>query len=180
VPYDTILLDIAVEEDGKADDDKTKLAIAGKQDLLNRSQALGIGQEYKRHEDDAESVRLSVEQDALKGPNKRVFLYEHGEVLLPARKRVAGNEKRQRFVLGVADPGARSLLSRDDLTVCIDDTHGMGVYEDVMHLTTVIVPDENMEGRPVAYILSTDKDQATLVQVGFTNCKRLFISLEIF
>ncbi len=68
------------------------------------------------------------------------------------------------FQLCIMDTAGVERLKKAE-KVCIDARHGMGQHEDAITLTTFIVPDDNMQGRPVAHFLSTGTSQEVMQPV---------------
>ena len=115
-------------------------------DIDNIDEQFGIKEDYKRHSDDATSVKLWV--DEMSGCNDNpVLLYNAGDL---------------NFVMVLQSPLQKTMLKQRSAqsTICIDDTHGTNAYQ--FHLTTLMVIDEFGEGFPTAWCVSSHVDSNTL------------------
>ncbi|XP_065896991.1 uncharacterized protein [Dysidea avara] len=126
-----------------------RIHIITKKDIRNIEKAFGL-RGNERHEDDATSVGLWVEE-MRQSDNNPVLLYKAQGV----------NDStlcKDDFVLALQTPFQAYMLMTfgNDKVVCIDSTHGTNA------LTTVIVVDELGEGYPVAWCLSNRTDTVLL------------------
>ena len=120
--------------------------LATAKDIDNIDEKFGTKDDYKRHSDDATSVKLWI--DEMNGCDSNpVLLYDAGDLS---------------FLMVLQSPLQRNLLKQrcSQSTICVDDTHGTNAYE--FHLTTLMVIDEFGEGFPTAWCVSSHIDSDTL------------------
>ena len=123
-----------------------RIHLATAKDIDNIDEKFGTKDDYKRHSDDATSVKLWV--DEMNGcDGNPVLLYDAGDLS---------------FLMVLQSPLQRNLLKQrcSQSTICVDDTHGTNAYE--FHLPTLMVIDEFGEGFPTAWCVSSHIDSDTL------------------
>ena len=133
-----------------ADHAPKRLHLITTKDIRNIEKGYGIDSGHIRHQDDATSVKLWVDDMSSAESNNPVLLYEPQET--------EGTE----FMLVLQSNFQAEMLKIlcSGKTVCVDDTHGTNSYG--FHLTTVVVIDEYGEGFPAAWCISSHIDTNTL------------------
>ena len=138
-------------------DNVKRIHLTTRKDIQNIERSFGL-REAKKHQDDATSVSLWV-QEMSKSKVNPVLLY----------KTQGQNEfsecpslKRDDFMLVIQAPNQKQLLQKfGSNIVCMDDTHGTNRYH--FYLITVLVVDEFGEGCPVAWCLCNRTDLYILI-----------------
>ncbi len=127
-----------------------RIHIITRKDIINIERSFGL-QGNRRHDDDATSVKLWVEEINQNGNYSPVLLYK-------GQGQEGANLQERDFVLGIQTQQQGKMLKTfgNDRVVCIDATHGTNGYD--FSLITIIVVDEFGEGYPVAWCLSNRTD----------------------
>lgn len=117
-----------------------------KKDIHNIKRDFNINSNMKRHEVDAVSVKLWVEEMKNNGDNSIAFFKEQGQ---------SGNDyklKDKDFVLVIMTDFQKEMIAKYGKDkICIDGTHGLNSYD--FNLYSVLV-DEYKNGIPVAFCFS--------------------------
>ena len=146
-----IIITLCVYSTGLYTDNAPKrLHLITTKDISNIERSYGINSDHIRHQDDATSVKLWIEDMKSTESNNPVLLYEPQEM--------EGTE----FLLVLQSLFQANMLKIlcSGKTVCVDVTHGTNSYG--FHLTTVVVIDEYGEGFPAAWCISSHIDTNTL------------------
>ncbi|XP_049939164.1 uncharacterized protein LOC126413307 [Schistocerca serialis cubense] len=134
-----------------------RIHLLEKKDLHNIKRDFDIGYATKKHENDAVSVRLWVEEMKRQSDNPVLYFKQ--------QKQVDPNFQDEDFILIImTDFQAEQLLKYGEDKICVDGTHGMTAYD--FQLFTIVVVDRYGAGMPVAFCFSNRGDM----------CLCLFIS----
>ena len=121
--------------------------------------------EHQRHQDDATSVYLKVEEMTKQKLNP-VLLYKAQDQTPSVHHTLKNND----FAIGIQTPLQAEMLIQlsKDSVICVDSTHGTNGYN--FNLITIVVIDEYGEGYPVAWCISNREDH-TLSQIFYNEIK---------
>ena len=127
----------------------TRKHLATTQDVRNIERSFCLGVNGRRHDDDATSVKVWVDDMRSQEINNPVLLYEHTE---------------DAFILVIQSKFQAELLRKyaSQNVVCVDDTHGTNAYN--FNLITLIVVDEYGEGFAVAWSICDKNNSESLVK----------------
>lgn len=105
----------------------------------------------KRHENDAVSLDLWVQENTSKNPDGNPILYYKKQGI------ASPYLKQEDFCLIIMNKFQKSMIQKfGSSTLTIDGTHGMNCYD--FELTTLMVLDEYRQGFPVSFMFSNRKD----------------------
>lgn len=129
-----------------------------RKDIANIERCYGL-KGSRRHDDDATSVELWVNEMNQRGTESSVLVYKPQGKVTDGNTNLLAND----FVLTIQTPLQADMLKKfgPDKVICIDATHGTNGYD--FSLITVIVVDEFGEGYPVAWCLSNRTDLTLLI-----------------
>lgn len=135
-----------------------RIHLITRKDIANIEKAYGLKVD-RRHDDDATSVMLWVEEMKTKADENPVLIYKpQGSSTELSYMHI--ND----FVLAIQTPLQAEMLKRfGNNVLCIDATHGTNGYD--FSLITLIVIDEFGEGYPVAWCLSNRTDLTVLLNL---------------
>ena len=136
-----------------------RLYLITRKDIRNIERPFGL-QGNRRHDDDATSVALWVEEMKQAGMQSPVLLYKaQGEQM------DGSNLHNRDFVLCIQTAQQANLLQKfgNGKVVCMDATHRTNSCD--FSLITLIVVDEFAEGYPVAWCLSNQTDLTLLLKM---------------
>ena len=153
VPSQHILDTIRSEVGSKFD----RIHLTTRKDITNIERSFGL-HGNKRHDDDATSVMLWVEEMRKTGTKSPVLVYKR-----QGEKITGCNLHEKDFVLGIQTPLQAEMLKTfgNNSIICIDATHGTNGYD--FELITVMVVDEFGEGYPIAWCISNRTDLSLLL-----------------
>ena len=134
-----------------------RIHLISRKDIRNIERAYGLNGD-RRHDDDATSVELWVNEMNDKGDQSPVLLYKP-----QGKNKTFDNLHANDFVLAIQTPMQADMMKAlgNEKVVCIDATHGTNGYD--FSLITVLVTDEFGEGYPVAWCLSNRTDLTLLL-----------------
>lgn len=128
-----------------------RVHITTAKDVDNIDRMFGINAEWRKHDNDAASVTLLVEE---------MKSHEDNPVL---HYKPLENDSED-FMLVLQSPFQANMLKNcsSQKAVFVDDTHGTNAYG--FHLTTLLVVDEYGEGFPVAWCISSHIDTESITK----------------
>ncbi|XP_047108757.1 uncharacterized protein LOC124777406 [Schistocerca piceifrons] len=130
-----------------------RIYLLEKKDLHNIKRDFDIGYATKKHENDAVSVKLWVEEMKRQSDNPVLYFKQ--------QKQVDPNFQDEDFILIImTDFQAEQLLKYGEDKICVDGTHGMTAYD--FQLFTIVVVDRYGAGMPVAFCFSNRGDMCLL------------------
>ena len=118
-------------------------------DIRNIEKSFGLNIDGQKHNDDATSVKLWVEEMKCQGESNPVLLYDH-------------NDSSDDFIIVLQSTLQAEMLKHlaSQKVVCIDDTHGTNAYN--FYLSSLMVIDEFGEGFVVAWSICNKNDTVVL------------------
>ena len=118
-------------------------------DIRNIEKSFGMNIDGQKHNDDATSVKLWVEEMKAQGESNPVLFYDH-------------NDKSDDFIIVLQSTLQAEMLKHlaSQKVVCIDDTHGTNAYN--FYLSSLMVIDEFGEGFVVAWSICNKNDTVVL------------------
>lgn len=153
VPVNRVLEDIRAST---IQGDLKRINLLEKKDVHNIKRDYNITYSTKKHENDAVSVRLWVEEMKKKGNLNPVLYYKHQGSIDSTVPHFTVND----FCLIIMTPLQSELFIKfGNDKVCIDGTHGLNGYS--FQLYTIVVVDEYGNGYPVAFCFSNRSDTDT-------------------
>ena len=140
-------------------DHTERIHLLTKKDLYNIEKSFNVRKE-QRHNDDATSVRIWVEEMRQREDNP-VLLYKPQGQLEPLVGTCKGLSIDD-IILVIQTPIQADMFLKcaNQSAVCVDATHGTNAYD--FQLISILVVDELGEGFPVGWCFSNKEDQATL------------------
>lgn len=117
-------------------------------DICNIEKSFGLNIDGQKHNDDATSVKLWVEEMKSQGDSNPVLLYDHNS--------------SDDFIIVLQSTLQAEMLKclASQKVVCIDDTHGINAYN--FYLSSLMVIDEFGEGFVVAWSICNRNDTVVL------------------
>ncbi|XP_046988402.1 uncharacterized protein LOC124594095 [Schistocerca americana] len=130
-----------------------RIHLLEKKDLHNIKRDFDIGYATKKHENDAVSVKLWVEEMKRQSDNPVLYFKQ--------QKQVDPNFQDEDFILIImTDFQDEQLLKYGEDKICVDGSHGMTAYD--FQLFTIVVVDRYGAGMPVAFCFSNRGDMCLL------------------
>lgn len=143
-----------------------RIHLITRKDIANIERAYGL-RGHRRHDDDATSVRLWVDEMDSKGDKSPVLVFKE-----QGKNHIKWTNLHARdFALAIQTPFQAEMLKLfgPGKVICIDATHGTNGYD--FQLVTILVVDEFGEGYPVGWCLSNRTD-LTLLLIFFKEIKQ--------
>ncbi len=154
VEVDRILDDVRDNIGGRLE----RIHLITRKDIANIERAYGL-RGHRRHDDDATSVRLWVDEMESKGDKTPVLVYkEQGKNYIEWP-----NLHKQDFVIVIQTPFQAEMLKLfgPGNVICVDATHKTNGYD--FQLVTLLVVDEFGEGFPIGWCLSNRTDLTVML-----------------
>jgi len=153
VPVNRVLEDIRAST---IQGDLKRIHLLEKKDVHNIKRDYNITYSTKKHENDAVSVRLWVEEMKKKGNLNPVLYYKHQGSIDSTVPHFTVND----FCLIIMTPLQSELFIKfGNDKVCVDGTHGLNGYS--FQLYTIVVVDKFGNGYPVSFCFSNRSDTDT-------------------